>query len=394
IGNTYQVRYVLSANNSTTVSMQVSAAGVTQSESVTVSGAHSLANPEWQERFFTFTATSTSTNLQFQNLPGSGTGVFLADVSVTDLSAANGNDTLIGHGGNDALIGSGGSDRLEGDDANLVYNGSFELGPFGTGTVPTGWSRPTVTTEGVVDFHSSRATQGTSFYAFGGWTSAQGTSLAQTINTVAGTQYTLSFDMTRLMTPADQSAGQLQVEVLDGSNTLVNQTAIINSGARQTYTYTFTATSDATTLRFADTSLFPAANDLDLDNVRVYAASGGNDTLFGGAGIDQLYSGGGNDTLGGGAGADYIDGGVGTDTVSYAASSTGETINLNNNRQASAGEANGDWLANIENVIGSAFADTLTGNSGNNVLDGGAGNTFTGSDSNDSYAGNTGNDSI
>ncbi|MFN9420950.1 MAG: DUF642 domain-containing protein, partial [Pirellula sp.] len=230
IGNTYQVRYVLSANNSTTVSMQVSAAGVTQSESVTVSGAHSLANPEWQERFFTFTATSTSTNLQFQSLTGSSTGVFLADVSVTDLTAANGTDTLIGNSGNDTLIGSGAVDRLEGDDANLVYNGSFELAAGGTGVAPAGWRMTGTTTDGVATV-AGRQTEGSNFYSFGGWSTNLGGTLSQTINTVAGTTYTLSFDLTRMV--SDQSAGQLQVQVLDSSNALVNQTIAINVNGRQ-----------------------------------------------------------------------------------------------------------------------------------------------------------------
>ena len=40
---------------------------------------------------------------------------------------------------------------------------------------------------------------------------------------------------------------------------------------------------------------------------------------------------------------------------------------------AHGGDAEGDRLANIENLTGSAYADTLIGDAGNNVLDGGAG---------------------
>ncbi len=157
--------------------------------------------------------------------------------------------------------------------------------------------------------------------------------------------------------------------------------------------YTFTATSNATTLQFTDRSLFPAANDFDMDNVRVYAVTGGNDMLIGGAGNDQLYGGGGNDTLDGGAGVDYLDGGAGIDTVTYANSTAGVTVNLGINTQTSAGDASSDWIANIENVIGTAFADTLTGNSSNNTLDGGAGDdTFVASGGIDTIIGGAGND--
>jgi Ca2+-binding RTX toxin-like protein len=43
-------------------------------------------------------------------------------------------------------------------------------------------------------------------------------------------------------------------------------------------------------------------------------------------------------------------------------------------------------LSNIENIIGSAFNDTLTGNAGNNVIDGGEGN--------DTIIGGTGIDTL
>ncbi len=188
-----------------------------------------------------------------------------------NLTASNGTDNLIGNSGNDTLIGSGAVDLLEGDDANLVYNGSFELGPFGANTTPTGWTKVTNAGDGALS-NSSRASDGTGEFTFGGWIAANGSTLAQTINTVAGTTYTLSFDLTR--TNTDQSVGQVQAMVLDGSNALLNQTVAVNYLGKQTYTFSFTATSSSTTLQFADRSLFPAGSDLDFDNVRVYASTG------------------------------------------------------------------------------------------------------------------------
>jgi Ca2+-binding RTX toxin-like protein len=100
---------------------------------------------------------------------------------------------------------------------------------------------------------------------------------------------------------------------------------------------------------------------------------GGADTLLGGAGTDQLYGETGNDVLEGGSGADLLDGGDGSDTASYAHASAGVVASLAN-PASNTGDAAGDTYVSIENLGGSAFADTLTGNDADNVLEGGRGN--------------------
>jgi len=100
----------------------------------------------------------------------------------------------------------------------------------------------------------------------------------------------------------------------------------------------------------------------------------GNDSLYGGAawGEDSLIGGSGNDTLRGGAGKDTIDGGANTDTASYEGSRYGVNINLDRDA-VGGGDAAGDTLISIENVIGSSGNDTLYGDYLDNVLDGGDG---------------------
>ena len=93
----------------------------------------------------------------------------------------------------------------------------------------------------------------------------------------------------------------------------------------------------------------------------------GNDALSGGAGDDMLFGGSGDDTLEGGAGADTLNGGRGSDAASYASSATAVTVNLLTGA-ASGGDAEGDIFTGIENLIGSALADTLTGDGGANVF--------------------------
>jgi Ca2+-binding RTX toxin-like protein len=117
-------------------------------------------------------------------------------------------------------------------------------------------------------------------------------------------------------------------------------------------------------------------------------------TALGAAGNDTLTGGGGNDFLTGGGGADRLTGGGGLDTVLYAASGAGVTVNLNlTTAQISTGDANGDILSGIENIVGTILADKLTGNASANELSGGdQGDTLTGGAGADSLDGGLGVD--
>ncbi len=128
------------------------------------------------------------------------------------------------------------------------------------------------------------------------------------------------------------------------------------------------------------TSLFGVTNDWinGDDGNDTIDGGAGNDCIFGGTGDDSIIGGTGNDTIEGGTGADILNGGTGTDTLSYAGSSGAVTVNLQTNT-VSGGDATGDSITAFEDFIGSAFADTFTGTTGNNSICGGAGNdTLTG----------------
>ncbi|MNR98479.1 Bifunctional hemolysin/adenylate cyclase precursor [compost metagenome] len=72
--------------------------------------------------------------------------------------------------------------------------------------------------------------------------------------------------------------------------------------------------------------------------------------------------------------ADNFDGLGGVDTVSYAADTVGVIVNLVSGQGSGTGSlADGDTLANIENVIGGSGNDTFVANDAANVFDGGAG---------------------
>jgi Ca2+-binding RTX toxin-like protein len=97
------------------------------------------------------------------------------------------------------------------------------------------------------------------------------------------------------------------------------------------------------------------------------------DQIFGFAGDDQLFGAVGNDTLSGGQGGDRLDGGAGVDTATYADSAAAVTVSLSSGT-GTGGDAEGDTLFGIENLVGSSFKDTLVGSAGANVLDGGGNN--------------------
>ncbi len=119
------------------------------------------------------------------------------------------------------------------------------------------------------------------------------------------------------------------------------------------------------------------------------------DHLFGGEGDDELFGNDGGDYLNGGPGADLIDGGdssTGQDIVDYSNSPSGIRLTIDG-ATASGGDAQGDTLINIENIIGSNFADEISGDDNNNIIDGRAGDdVLNGGGGSDSIDGNQGND--
>jgi Ca2+-binding RTX toxin-like protein len=112
-----------------------------------------------------------------------------------------------------------------------------------------------------------------------------------------------------------------------------------------------------------------------------------NDTITGDAANNSLNGGAGNDTINGLGGNDTINGGTGIDTASYETVGAGVTVSLalqgiTQNTLA----AGSDLLISIENLIGSAYNDILTGDGNANKLNGGAGS--------DNFIGSAGYDTI
>jgi Ca2+-binding RTX toxin-like protein len=104
-------------------------------------------------------------------------------------------------------------------------------------------------------------------------------------------------------------------------------------------------------------------------------------------GDDTVLALGGDDLIEGSLGSDTLNGGGGFDTVDYTGSDAAVTVNLTTSTNSpSGGWAQGDTLISIENVIGSQYADFLTGSATLNILNGGLGaDTMSGGANNDTY---------
>lgn len=122
-------------------------------------------------------------------------------------------------------------------------------------------------------------------------------------------------------------------------------------------------------------------------------ALGSSDSIDAGPGNDVVIAGSGNDTVIGGTGDDELKGGSGSDTLDYSDAGAGVIVHLGTNT-ASGGHGN-DALGSFENIVGTAFADVLTGNGLPNTLEGGAGpDDLTGLGANDKLFGNSGVDRL
>ncbi len=98
----------------------------------------------------------------------------------------------------------------------------------------------------------------------------------------------------------------------------------------------------------------------------------GNDELIGTGAEETLCGLGGNDILRGNGGNDTLDGDGGYDVAVYDTAGSGVNVNLATG--TATGGAGSDTLLSIEDVAGSAFADTLTGDGEQNFFYGLAGN--------------------
>ena len=338
------------------------------------------------------------------------------------LNGNAGNDTLSGGAGNDTLNGGAGDDELEGGPGADALNGAA-----GTDIARYTSSAGKVTINLATGVHTGDA-QGDTFSGIeiiGGSNKSLDTLIGDDTENIlwgyAGN------DILEGGAGADKLDGGPGYDTAQyaGSNAAVTinlATGAISGGHAQGDTYV--GIEGVIGSAHDDTLTGPASGNASLsggpgkDTLRaggngdhnLYGDDGddsltgldGKDDLYGGAGDDTLNGGEGDDWLHGGPGADAMDGGDGNDTaVYYWGVAAGVTVNLATGA-GSGSDAQGDTLANIENVWGSKHDDTITGNDsanrllgfdGNDLLSGGGGiDSLEGGKGNDRLSGGAGQD--
>ncbi len=339
--------------------------------------------------------SDTLTGSAFANVMSGGAGD-------DTLSGGSGNDTLSGGDGNDLLFGGAGNDALDGgtgvntanySDATLAVTLNLMTGlATGGGGVDT-----LVNIQNLVGSAFNDTLQGdggdnvldgaggvnTVSYANATAAVTVDLSIVGPQNTVgAGNDTLLNIQNVTGSAFNDTLAGTSGDNVIDGG-VGVDTLTYAGSGAGVTMnlslaTAQITGGSGTDTVRNIENLTGTDFNDVLTGSAfaNILTGGAGDDTISGAAGNDTIYGGDGNDLLLGGAGNDTIDGGAGINTASYADATLAVTVNLMTGVASGGGGI--DTLTNIQNLVGSAFNDTLQGSSGDNVLDGAAGvNTVT-----------------
>jgi|GEM_PF-3354108 len=297
------------------------------------------------------------------------------------LRGGAGQDTLIGGLGRDVLIGDTQADTLTGGKGADYFVFSNEMAGWGATDTITDFNREegdklvffktgvTLTTANV---HIVALGLDTKVYV-------DGLDSIVLLKNVAPSQVTLNDIVLNTKpysdNPADWSKNYVGNQVNDtftGTNAAEN---FNGGGGNDTVDYSASVYAVMIDLQYRTASGGFAQGDVltSIENIKGSNDAIARDQLIGDIYDNKLYGQQGNDFLEGGLGADVLDGGAGWDTARYTKSSAGVSINLATNINTG-GDAQGDMLYGIEGVLGSGFADTLKGGSGNDTLNGAAGN--------------------
>ncbi|MES2667969.1 MAG: hypothetical protein V4712_17930 [Pseudomonadota bacterium] len=172
---------------------------------------------------------------------------------------------------------------------------------------------------------------------------------------------------------------------LDFSFEIANTSWVID-GESWTEVYTVTYENDVTVASGANFAMTTnQTHGRGNNRANEITGSGAANTIVGRGGDDALFGADGNDRLRGDAGTDVLNGGEGSDFAIYGTSTQGLVVDLSNVSH-NTGDAATDTLVSIENIIGSAFNDTLVGDDGDNILLGAGGvNVLVGGLGDDTY---------
>ena len=290
-------------------------------------------------------ATGVTVDLSILAPQATGAGMDTL-VAIENLQGGNGHDRLLGNGGNNRLDGGAGDDTLHGGAGDDRLDG-------GEGIDTASWAGSAT---GVTVDLSLTGPQATG---------AGMDTLVAIENLQGGNGHD------RLL----GNAGDNRIDGGAGNDTLhggLGDDRLDGGVGIDTASWAGSATGVTVDLSLTG----PQATGAGMDTlVAIENLQGGNghDRLLGNGGDNRIDGGAGDDTIDGGAGSDVLLGGLGVDTVSFASAPSSVTVDLaNTGAQRTVGSWS-DTITGFENLVGSAWNDTLTGSAAANRIDGGAG---------------------
>ena len=342
----------------------------------------------------------TDTLNNIENIAGGdGNDNLTGDTGINVIDGSGGDDTINGGTGNDTLKGGTGSDTLSlaGSVKNWVVNlfsGDVTKGSttVASNTAVTGTEKDTLS-----DFENIQGGSGDD--------ALYGSDAANALSGGAGSDELIGNDGADTLSGEagdDILKGGAGNDVLDGG-TGIDEADYSDTNANVTANL---ANNTASSEQIGTDALTSIENIRTGSGADTITGDDQNNELWTGAGSDTINAGSGDDSIHAGAGDDQVDGGDGIDTIIYDDVTGPITIDLvAGTAQGGAGSNAGlDTLSNIENIIASGGADTITGDSNDNRIDGaassdtidaGAGNDTVVFDENDGLvSGGAGNDTL
>jgi len=354
-------------------------------DAMTIDLGTGTASGTWNGQAFTDTLTS------IEAIRGSRTGDDVITGSAADesLTGKGGNDTLDGGAGNDFLRGDSGNDTLQGGDGDDSFRGDsgndLIFGGAGHDWIRESSGDDIIDGGAGFDTVSYRDNASSSITYTGGNGGAAstvtgtstGTDTLTNVERVEGTNFNDTFNGGDGDERFDAMGG---VDVINGGAGW-DQLAYQNMGNGSVgVTINFTGGG-------AGTAIDTDGNTDSFTGIEAALGSNGADVITGSVDSEQVFATHGSDTL---------DGGGGSDEINYGAlwpQTQGAVVNLAT-ETADDGAGGTDTILNFENVYGSNFSDTITGDAGNNNLNGGFGgnDTLDGGAGSDWLSGGSGSD--
>lgn len=297
---------------------------------------------------------------------GAGNALLYGDFGNDSITSGVGNNTVYGGQGNDTIVGgtsatvaASAKDILKGDAGNdsitaAAYSGAASVysntlfGGLGNDTLTSSaFTAGTTVKDVLVGGQGADSLVGGTSNAVNTFASYYDSTWSVNVNLTTGVGAAGATGATSSLSTNSTAAGDTLTNVGNVTGSIYKDTLTGNTGAN---------------------ILNGGAGN---DTIDSGTANAGNDQLLGGAGNDSIIMRDATQT------GDVVNGGDGVDTMDFSNATTGVTVNLSSLIGSTAfnfqGGGGSGTIIDVENVIGSGFADTLTA-VGGGMVNGGAGN--------------------